>query len=29
MKIAFFGVGHMGAPMAVNLVKAGHEVVAF
>lgn len=29
MKIAFFGVGHMGGPMAVNLVKAGHEVHAF
>ena len=29
MKIGFFGVGHMGGPMAANLVKAGHEVVAF
>ncbi|MEQ3725750.1 3-hydroxyisobutyrate dehydrogenase [Alcanivorax sp.] len=29
MKIGFFGVGHMGGPMAINLVKAGHEVVAF
>ncbi|MFI5389813.1 MAG: NAD(P)-binding domain-containing protein, partial [Bacteriovoracales bacterium] len=25
MKIAFFGVGHMGAPMAKNLIKAGYE----
>lgn len=29
MKIGFFGVGHMGGPMAINLVKAGHEVVVF
>ena len=29
MRIAFFGVGHMGGPMAANLVKAGHEVLAF
>lgn len=29
MKIGFFGVGHMGGPMAANLVKAGHEVVAY
>jgi 3-hydroxyisobutyrate dehydrogenase len=27
--IAFVGVGHMGAPMALNLVKAGHGVRAF
>ena len=24
--IAFLGLGHMGLPMALNLVKAGHEV---
>ena len=29
MKIGFFGVGHMGGPMAANLVKAAHEVIAF
>jgi 3-hydroxyisobutyrate dehydrogenase len=29
MKIAFIGLGHMGAPMARNLRKAGHELVAF
>ena len=29
MNIGFFGVGHMGGPMAANLVKAGHEVAAF
>lgn len=29
MKIAFIGLGNMGAPMATNLVKAGHEVVVF
>ena len=27
--IAFIGLGHMGAPMAVNLIKAGHRVKAF
>ncbi len=29
MKIAFIGLGNMGAPMAANLVKAGHEVSVF
>jgi 3-hydroxyisobutyrate dehydrogenase len=28
-KIAFIGLGNMGAPMTENLVKAGHEVGAF
>jgi len=28
-KIAFLGLGNMGAPMAVNLVKAGHAVQGF
>ncbi len=28
-KIAFIGLGNMGAPMAGNLVKKGHEVVGF
>ncbi|EAR21430.1 3-hydroxyisobutyrate dehydrogenase [Nitrococcus mobilis] len=28
-KIAFIGLGNMGAPMAVNLLKAGHGLVAF
>ena len=27
--IAFIGVGNMGNPMAQNLIKAGHAVVAF
>jgi 3-hydroxyisobutyrate dehydrogenase len=27
--IAFIGLGHMGGGMAPNLVKAGHEVLAF
>ena len=27
--IAFIGLGNMGAPMAINLVKAGHKVKAF
>lgn len=28
-KIAFIGLGHMGGPMAANLVKAGHLVSGF
>jgi 2-hydroxy-3-oxopropionate reductase len=28
-KIAFIGLGIMGSPMAVHLVKAGHQVVGF
>ena len=27
--IAFIGLGNMGGPMAINLVKAGHEVCVF
>lgn len=27
--IAFIGLGHMGGPMAANLVRAGHEVRGF
>ncbi|MBV9533402.1 MAG: 3-hydroxyisobutyrate dehydrogenase [Bradyrhizobium sp.] len=27
--IAFVGLGNMGSPMAANLLKAGHQVVAF
>ena len=29
MKIGFIGLGNMGAPMAANLVKAGHQVTGF
>ena len=29
MRIAFIGLGNMGAPMARNLVAAGHDVVGF
>lgn len=29
MKIGFVGLGNMGAPMAANLVTAGHEVIGF
>ncbi|MFO8046962.1 MAG: 3-hydroxyisobutyrate dehydrogenase [Halomonas sp.] len=29
MNIAFIGLGNMGAPMASNLVKAGHRVTVF
>src|SRR5690606_40641195 len=28
-KITFIGLGNMGAPMASNLLKAGHEVTVF
>ena len=28
-KVAFIGLGNMGGPMAVNLVKAGHDVTVF
>ncbi len=28
-RIGFIGLGNMGAPMAANLAKAGHEVVGF
>ncbi|WP_405179837.1 3-hydroxyisobutyrate dehydrogenase [Nocardia sp. NBC_01377] len=28
-KIGFLGLGHMGGPMAANLVTAGYDVVAF
>ena len=27
--IGFIGLGNMGAPMAINLAKAGHSVKAF
>lgn len=29
MNIGFIGLGNMGLPMAINLVKAGHEVCGF
>ena len=29
MKIAFLGLGNMGAPMAHNLIRAGHEVTVW
>lgn len=28
-RIGFFGLGNMGLPMAVNLAKAGHEVIGW
>ncbi len=28
-QVAFIGLGNMGGPMAINLVKAGHQVTAF
>ena len=27
--VAFIGLGNMGGPMAVNLIKAGHTVTVF
>lgn len=29
MKVGFIGLGNMGKPMAINLVKAGYEVYAY
>ena len=29
MKIGFLGLGIMGRPMALNLLKGGHEVVVW
>ena len=29
MRIAFIGLGNMGAPMARNLIKAGHQLNVF
>ena len=29
MKIGFIGLGNMGAPMAANLVAAGHDVLGY
>ncbi|MCG7402019.1 MULTISPECIES: 3-hydroxyisobutyrate dehydrogenase [Caballeronia] len=29
MRIGFIGLGHMGGPMAANLLRAGHAVTAF
>ena len=29
MKIGFIGLGNMGKPMALNLLKDGHEVIGF
>ena len=29
MKVGFIGLGNMGAPMATNLARAGHDVTGF
>ncbi|HWV49343.1 MAG TPA: NAD(P)-binding domain-containing protein, partial [Microbacterium sp.] len=29
MRIAFLGLGHMGLPMAQNLIAAGHDVSGY
>ena len=28
-RIGFIGLGHMGLPMAINLINAGHAVTGF
>src|SRR3546814_18069687 len=28
-RFAFIGLGHMGGPMALNLLKAGHQLAVF
>ena len=29
MKIGFVGIGSMGAPMSINLLKAGYELTVY
>ena len=29
MKIGFIGLGNMGAPMALNLAKASHQIIGY
>lgn len=29
MDVGFIGLGHMGAPMARNLLKAGHHLIVY
>ena len=29
MKIGFIGLGQMGAPIALNLIRAGHELMVW
>src|SRR5690349_3165761 len=29
MRVAFLGLGNMGKPMALNLLRAGHELTVF
>ena len=29
MRIAFLGLGIMGSPMAINLTRAGHQVIGY
>ena len=29
MRIGFIGLGNMGGPMALNLIKAGHTLVVY
>jgi 3-hydroxyisobutyrate dehydrogenase-like beta-hydroxyacid dehydrogenase len=29
MKVGFIGLGHMGSPMAMNLVKTGHDLTVY
>jgi 6-phosphogluconate dehydrogenase len=29
LKVAFIGLGNMGEPMALNLVRTGHELTVY
>ena len=29
MRVGFIGLGNMGGPMALNLIKAGHSLIVF
>src|ERR1700721_225638 len=29
MEVGFIGLGHMGTPIALNLLKAGHRVIVY
>jgi 3-hydroxyisobutyrate dehydrogenase-like beta-hydroxyacid dehydrogenase len=29
MEVGFVGLGHMGTPMALDLLKAGHRVIVY
>ncbi len=29
MKVGFIGIGKMGGPMSINLLKGGHELIVY